>query len=79
MIFNSQNYPKTAEYLGLGIRPKGESQLDSDIQTITGILPRLVADADGDKELTIMCVEISYIIRNLQRVRDELDTKGGVQ
>lgn len=79
MIFNKENYPEACEYLGIGLKPTEETPLDSDIQTITGILPRLVADADGDKELTIMCVEISYIIRNLQRVRDELKTKGGAQ
>lgn len=79
MIFNIKNYPEAAEYLGIGMKPTEETPLDTDIQTITGILPRLVTDADGDPTALIMCVEISYIIRNLQRVRDELRTKGGAQ
>ncbi len=79
MIFNKENYPEACEYLGIGLKPTEETPLDSDIETITGILPRLVSDADGDPQALIMCVEISYIIRNLQRVRDELKTKGGAQ
>ena len=79
MKFNKENYPEACEYLGIGLKPTEETPLDSDIETITGILPRLVSDADGDPQALTMCVEISYIIRNLQRVRDELKTKGGAQ
>ena len=79
MIFNIENYPEAAEYLGIGMKPTEETPLDTDIQTITGILPRLVTDADGDPKALLMCVEISYIILNLQRVRDELRRKGGAR
>lgn len=79
MKFNQENYPEAAEYLGIGLQPHEVSQLDSDIETITGILPYLVMESDQDKALAPMCIEISFIIRNLQRVRDELKTKGGAQ
>lgn len=79
MKFNKENYPEAAEYLGIGLQPHQVSPLDSDIKTITGILPYLVTESDQDETLASMCIEISYIIRNLQRVRDELKTKGGAQ
>lgn len=79
MIFNKENYPEACEYLGIGLKPTEETPLDSDIETITGILPYLVTVSDEDKAMTNKCIEISYIIRNLQRVRDELKTKGGAQ
>ena len=46
MIFNKENYPEACKYLGIGSKPTEETPLDSDIETITGILPRLVSDAE---------------------------------
>ncbi|MBQ6771289.1 MAG: hypothetical protein IJP44_09985 [Bacteroidales bacterium] len=79
MTFTRENYPEAYEYLGIGTKPGEDTQLSCDIETLTERLPLLVTLSDEDKSLANANIEISYIIRNLQRVRDELRQKGGAE
>ena len=79
MELTRQNYPATYDYLGIGTNPYEPTQLSADIETLTEILPSFVTMMDEDKSLVNHNIEIGYIIRNLQRVRDELRQKGGAR
>ncbi len=79
MELTRQNYPATYDYLGIGTKPYEPTQLSADIETLAEIFPIFVTMMDEDKGLVMPNIEIGYIIRNLQRVRDELRQKGGAR
>lgn len=79
MELTRDNYPKAYDYLGIGTKPYDETQLSTDIETLTEILPRFVTMMDEDKSLVMPNIEIGYIVLRLIEVRDELRRKGGAR